>query len=176
MDYNHLKNISQAAGENKDCGVKAIAVCCEVSYSAAHVAMRQAGRINRKPSYRHMYPFAARLFNKLLIHVTNNYSSRTIRTLERELPARNFLVFVRRHAIGVKGGQVIDHAQNSCRHIKEIYEVVNTEDVIEITDKDMDGYIMQGERTAASLGLSPVHSNGNYCDSYRIARNRRVLK
>lgn len=123
-DYDALRAKSTLHSEDRDCGVIALSVCCDVSYEDAHVALELAGRAKRKPTYAYMYEPAVSLLNKRLVS-TNKFKSRTIRTLERELDKGNYLVRVTGHAVGVCGGKVVDWSSGRCKRIKEIYEVID---------------------------------------------------
>lgn len=124
LDYDSLNNISNSFKENNDCGVVALAVCCNVSYEDAHAALELVGRKRRRCTNRYMYEPAADLLDKKLV-LTNKFKSRTIRTLERELDHGNYLVRVTKHSVGVNNGKVIDWSTGRCKRIVEIYEILD---------------------------------------------------
>lgn len=122
MDYETLKQEATFTfGDKNFCGVLAVAVAFSVPYEDAHAALELAGRKKGKATYRDMYFIAADLFGKRL--VKRDFRAKTLRTLEREIPKKNFLVRATKHAVGVAEGRLVDWSAGRCKRIVEVFEV-----------------------------------------------------
>jgi len=122
--FDELKAEAIPFKENKDCGVKAVAVAFGISYADAHAAMELAGRKHRESSYPEFYHTAAKLFDKKLVAVGKKFYAKTIKTLERELPKnRRYIVMVANHSVGAADGKIIDWSKGRCHRIQCILEV-----------------------------------------------------
>ena len=126
--FQSLETDRHLLNEYRDCGVKAMAVCCQVDYKTAHAYLAKAGRLKRKGTFLPMYHRVAGYLNKALIR-TKKFESKTIRTLERELDDKNYLVRVggmtNGHVVGVANGQIVDWSRGKCLRIREVYEVLD---------------------------------------------------
>jgi hypothetical protein len=59
------------------------------------------------------------------LDVSKQYKGRTVRTLERELPAgKRFLVYTRGHVLGVRHGKVEDYTAGRLHRVTKIEEIV----------------------------------------------------
>jgi hypothetical protein len=128
MDFRSLESERLSFGEYNDCGVKALSVCCEVDYRDALAALELAGRQPKGGTMRYMYNIALPLLDCEMEDVSDQFSSKTIRTLQRELDAKgdksNYLISVRNHAVGVKAGKIIDWTEGRCYRILKISRVI----------------------------------------------------
>jgi hypothetical protein len=116
-------NKLSVSNEAADCAVRAIAVCCDISYEEAH---KLATKHGRKPGTGTDWSIIVKTINELgyaLIWV--NTPCRTIRVLERDLPKTgSFLISVRGHVLGYHNGQSVDWAAGRCHRIRTVWRIL----------------------------------------------------
>lgn len=109
--------------EDNDCGVRALAVACEIPYEQAHWSLQEAGRLaGQSCCMPQMIDAANRLRFAM---VPTDCKSRTLRTVERELKKTHggFIVTTTDHAVGVWNGEMIDHARGRLWRLDGIYRI-----------------------------------------------------
>ena len=117
------KHALSTAREKSDCGVRALAAACEVSYEEAYQALSDAGRKPRHWTYDKQLEKAARALGKRL-QKNVSMAGTTVRKLGRELPSANWIVHVRGHYLAVVGGQVIDWSVGRLFRAKYAFKVI----------------------------------------------------
>lgn len=125
--YKDLREKSVSLGEAKDCAVIALSVACDVPYEDAHAALELAGRQPRGSSKLSMFPVALDLLGYEWVPVKNQFKSKTVRTLEREIKTlgitQPLLVRVRNHVLTIKDGKVHDWSEGRCHRVLDITTV-----------------------------------------------------
>ena len=123
--YTTLLQDSYALGETKDCSVRALTVVSGRPYREVHEVFRKCGRRHRRGTPRHVTQKAIAALGLYALDVSKQYKGRTVRTLERELPAgKRFLVYTRRHMLGVRHGKVEDYTSGRLHRVEKIEEIV----------------------------------------------------
>lgn len=118
-----LKISSDRMGEHQDCAVKAVAIVAGLTYMDAHKIMKTHGRKNRETTPDRITRKALRQLGFKLKKI--KFRAKTIRTIERELdPNKIYLVWVRRHVLAVRGGEVCDWSRGRLHRVKEVREVL----------------------------------------------------
>lgn len=109
--------------EDNDCGIRALAVACCVTYEKAYWALKEAGRRDGHVCRMTQVIDAANNLRHLMVRIT--CTSKTLRTVERELAKTygGFIVTTVDHAVGVWNGELIDHARGSLRRLDGIYRI-----------------------------------------------------
>jgi hypothetical protein len=110
--------------ETKDCGVITLAIVCDVPYADAYAALAKSGRRPCGPSGQGMYDHALRLLGYKRFRYP--VRSRTIRSLERELPAGpRFMVHIRGHVLAFRHGKPQDGVSGGrLFRVKCVYQIV----------------------------------------------------
>lgn len=93
--------------EHNDCGVRAVAAACNVSYDKAYKAMSKAGRRPKGLSYPDQIFSAIEALGKETLELVD-LGGVTVRQLPKHLTRGNYLVAVRRHFLAIVDGEVID--------------------------------------------------------------------
>jgi hypothetical protein len=128
MTYDQLKNDAEAIGESNDCAVRTVAVITGKPYKDVHSKFRCWGRKKGRSTPRYMTKCVIDDFGFKLEDVTNKFGSKTVRTLERELPCKGvFLIAVRGHILGARDGQIFDWTQGRLHRIQAVYKVYPSE-------------------------------------------------
>jgi len=122
-----LNIVSAVYHEKSDCAVKATAIVCNVEYKEAWDMLSRQGRKPRKGTNfedvtKPAIEKAGYTVTLLENHIMNR--AKTIRTLKYKIPSRGvFLVRVRAHILAVRGGEIHDWSENTCKRIKSIWRV-----------------------------------------------------
>jgi hypothetical protein len=122
MTYDDLLAEGRRLKEKNDCAVRAVALACSVSYGVAHTTLgmngrKDGGRTEDHIIFRsiHQLGFTYRKFK---------VKSKTIRALEKELPAEGaFLVRVRGHILCIRDGVNHDWAQGRLHRIMVVHQI-----------------------------------------------------
>ena len=124
--FSELVSASQKVNERNDCGVKALAVVSGRKYNSARRALAGSGRRSGRGTSIFSMQMSLGAFGlkmePLSGHAMNK--AKTIRTLKKVIPSRgNFLVHVKGHILAIRGGEIHDWSEDSCRRIKQIWRV-----------------------------------------------------
>lgn len=136
-----LKTIDQKSvshNEKNDCAVRAVSIVTNYSYDDVHYIFSLCGRKQRHGTKWETTEKAVRLLRFRMVEITNTYSSRTIRTLERELKRRGknrLLVRVRGHVLPVVNGKVYDWTSGRCHRIQKVYRLVEVSEEFHQAEK-----------------------------------------
>ena len=133
--YDALSQASRSMQEWNDCAVIATAIATgyEEDYEGVRYAFELCGRRPRSGTPFHITKKVVGLLDCTIEEVTHHFSSRTIRTLEREMRHRKGRYLVRTggrtvgHLVAIKDGKVMDWSKGRCKRIKEIYRVKDKE-------------------------------------------------
>lgn len=121
--------------DRNDCTVISVAIACRVDYETAHKVMARCGRKPGHGAGREVYLKAVSMLGRWAYHVVDKYeakedrefTSRTVRTLERELykkaRGRRFMIRVYGHLLAFNGVNICDWTKGRHHHVKEIWEV-----------------------------------------------------
>lgn len=109
--------------EDNDCGVRALAVACNIPYEKALWSLQEAGRIAGQSCCMPQIIDAAHRLRHAM--VATDCKSKTIRTVERELANTHggFIVTTLNHAVGVWNGELIDHARGRLWRLDGVYRI-----------------------------------------------------
>ena len=117
-----MEDLKHSRNKN-DCGVRALAAACAVSYEGAERALADAGRKPGRWTYNKQLIAAAKALGKAL-QFNESMAGVTVRKLGRELPSGNWVVHVNRHYLAVVAGEVVDWSAGSLRRVKSAFQVV----------------------------------------------------
>ncbi|HCH32649.1 MAG TPA: hypothetical protein DE045_06895 [Oceanospirillaceae bacterium] len=122
ITYKSCLPVSQAHNETNDCTVKAVAIATNLPYKLAHAKLAEAGRPNRKGTYRPMY---RKVMEDLGFSVTDIHTpAKTVATIERYLnPAKRYVITVRGHALAAANGKIEDWSEGRRYRIQNVWEV-----------------------------------------------------
>lgn len=127
--FGALDRESSRLGEEKDCAVKAVAIVCgrEKDYKGVLQLFKQNGRQYRGKTKNRTTKKVIKALGCEMVDVTGHFSSKTIRTLEREMRGveGRYLISVRAHLLSIVDGQVHDWSRGRCHRIKKIYKIVD---------------------------------------------------
>lgn len=117
---------SRRLHENRDCAVRAVAIATDYSYEDVHYTFGLCGRKSRRGTPWEVTEKAVRLLRYRMIDKTFAISSRTVRTLERELrwSDHSYLVRVNRHLLPVVKGRVYDWTKGRLHRIIQVHRLV----------------------------------------------------
>ena len=125
--YQKLKKESDKLNEHNDCAVKAIAIACNIKYKDAWNLAKKFGRRyrGRTNSLQTTYPaIRSKGFTCSILENHKMNKAKTVRSLKQLIPSRGvFLVFVRGHVFGVRGGEIHDWSEGRCHRIKLIMRI-----------------------------------------------------
>ena len=108
--------------ERADCAVRAVTAVTNIPYDTVHEQFAKGGRKSRGRS-------ANGLAEKICVRLGFvlepwEVTAKTIRTLERELPAKgHFLIEVRGHMLAVINGKTVDWSAGRQHHIQNVWRV-----------------------------------------------------
>ena len=115
--------------EDRDCAVRAVAIAADYEYDDVHYVFGRCGRVSRRGTQWHTTEKAIRMLRFKLVDVTDQFDSRTVRSLENE--ARwikgRFLVKVRGHVLPLVDGIVHDWTQGRLHRIVAVYQLVEVD-------------------------------------------------
>lgn len=137
--FDNLTKAQLSVRENDDCGVKAIAVVCDVSYAEAHIAMAKQGREKGKATsmaaiheairslgfkvervwpdeFISKYPKA----HQILKSVTTHHPRRFNKVWK---DGNNYLMYTDGHVSAIADGTMHDHAINKALRATHVYKV-----------------------------------------------------
>ena len=128
---------SKKKNEHRDCAVRAVAIATDYEYDDTHFVFETCGRRRRKGTPWGVTEKAVHLLRFRMIDVTDQFSSKTVCTLEREMRWRrdSYLVRVSRHVLAVKGGRVHDWTQGRRHRIISIYKLVEVSEEFHRADQ-----------------------------------------
>jgi hypothetical protein len=107
--------------KRNDCAVRALSIASGLPYEAVYGLLQCLGRGPGECTPRKMQIDALECMGLKWREVTKEYDCRTIRTFQRTAKKdRIYLVFVRRHVLCVRGGEVYDWADNRLHRIQHI--------------------------------------------------------
>ena len=108
--------------ERADCAVRAVTAVTNIPYDTVHAQFKKGGR---KQSCRSANGLAERVCVQLgFVLEPWEVTGKTIRTVERELPAKGrFMVSVRGHLLAVIDGKTVDWSAGRQHHIIEVWRV-----------------------------------------------------
>ena len=118
-----IQRDSNSLDEKNDCAVKAVAIVANHPYKCTHRLFVTGGRKKRKPTEWRLTKLVLKLLG---CHVkrTRQFDARTIRALEKQLPAKGrFLIRTSNHILAVIDGKVFDWTQGRLHRVCEVYEV-----------------------------------------------------
>lgn len=143
--YEDLRRSANELGEKDDCGVKAVAVACDISYEKAHAMLKEEGRKDRNgTAFRFTERVCAKLGKKLVrIHscdFIDKYpgAHSKLKNVTTHHPRRfnsvwkdgkTYLFLTSGHILAVKDGVVIDWSVNNSLRVVYIYEVVDVKPI-----------------------------------------------
>lgn len=161
-------------GETNDCTVKAVAIATGEGYDKAHAHLKSLGRKPRKGFFWHQdsvvgwknypvnqYPLGTEGYitglHRLGYKATEvtDFDAKTVISLERDpkLAKGRYIIEVRRHALAMVDGQVIDHSKGTRRRPNKIWKIepIETQQVA----PKVEGFRKLRHRKAKRLGLDP---------------------
>lgn len=114
--------------ETNDCGVKALAIVCEVPYARAHAALKAVGRRDRKGTTHRQLMAAAQSLGFLVGDPEKPPKAKTMTSLptalrEAGLLGNRYIVWVPGHIAAFAGGKVEDWTSGRRHRIEAIYRV-----------------------------------------------------
>lgn len=121
IEYQKLRKDSDRRGERADCAVIAVAVTAGLTYNQAWKLLREFGREPRSRT--------PRIVTALALSSLGFYAraiqpiAKTVRSLERKLDERTYLVFTRGHVLAATEGKVVDYTAGRLIRVNEMYEV-----------------------------------------------------
>ena len=120
-------------GEKNDCVVVALASALKMSYKAAHKLASKYGRKNRQGMYtehvNRMTKEISSLRMMTMDEITTYYKStgklraNTLSTFTKRYPVGTYFLLVRRHAVTVKDGVVLERGTPRNWHVRQAWEV-----------------------------------------------------
>ena len=122
---NYAKAVIKAneARENNDCGVKAVAIACDVAYIVAKKALEKQGRIARKGASLGsiLDAFKALGFKAERVEL----KAKTVTGLESDptVKAGHYVALVRGHILAIKNGSVEDWTEGRKHRIVLAYKI-----------------------------------------------------
>jgi len=142
--FTQLTEDSRFLGETNDCGVKAVALACDVPYAEAYVKLKRLGRRDRKGTPWAMIRRAIEEFgfeiktwttweqrqlidtypgvHKNLHQITTHHPRRFPKAWA-PLKEKRLLLGVHKHVAAFRDGEVIDWTVNSAKRVWMILEV-----------------------------------------------------
>jgi len=127
--YKDLQSRTERWEETNDCTVKAWAVVANLSYEDAHDDLRSRGRRHRKGvNMRAMLISLLIQRNLSAVDVTVKWRKKGVKTVTTAAkldPKGTYLVFVKRHVLAVKGGQIHDWTAGRRHRVNQIYQITN---------------------------------------------------
>lgn len=118
---------SSAMGEHGDCSVRAVALTTNVPYETAHIALRVAGRRNRRGAFENQIIKATRSLgytvDPKVIPKQSNGSLYTAKTIGRVYPTGNYLVYTRGHVFALVNGSVLDWTEGKKHRVLGLQRV-----------------------------------------------------
>lgn len=128
-NFETISKESQIKNEHNDCAVRAVAIACDYEYDDVHYLFNICGRKDRHTT---PWPITRKVISLLryqLLDATDNFTSRSIRSLEREmrLSCGRYIVRVRKHVLPIVNGKVHDWSKGRCHRILAIYELKETD-------------------------------------------------
>jgi len=118
-----IQKDSDSLNEKNDCAVKAVAIVANHPYKCTHRLFEAAGRKSKKGT---AFYITKKVLRSLGCHIkqTKQFDARTVRTLEKQLPAEGrFLIRTSNHILAVIDGKIIDWTKGRLHRICHIYEV-----------------------------------------------------
>lgn len=117
---------SKAKNEYKDCAVRAVSIACNYTYDDTHYAFQCCGRRHRRGTRWEIIEKVVELLRFRMVDVTDHFSSRTVRTLEREMRGRrgSYLVRVYKHVLPVVNGKVYDWTKGRLHRVNRVFKLV----------------------------------------------------
>jgi hypothetical protein len=127
--FEELMQRSESVNEKNDCVVKALSILTDYDYDDVRYVLGLCGRKPKRGCDFRVTSKAIGLLRHKIIDVSDYFSSRTVRTLEREMQGvkGRYLVRVRRHMLAVVDGKVHDWSRGRCHRIREIYQIKETD-------------------------------------------------
>jgi hypothetical protein len=118
--------------ETNDCTVIAVSVACGISYAKAHALLAAAGRKPRKGLSQYKYHPVIEALGFEVVKITDQFKSKTVRTIERELAAKyggiKILVNVPRHVLAWDGTQIVDWSAGRIHRVENVYAIMPSTD------------------------------------------------
>lgn len=125
--FSELNKASDAQHETKDCSVKALAIVASVDYTAAHAALKQQGRKNRKGCSTHQINRAAIALGCVVVQIDKPAAAKTMKTVGPALLASGqpgaHLIYMRGHVAAVVAGQVADWTRGRRHRVSSIFRI-----------------------------------------------------
>jgi len=120
-----ISDSSAKYGEDKDCTVVALAVILDGDYPRAHAALKKAGRKDGRGMASYLWEKVYPKVGYALDVVTNNFKSKTIRALEKELAelddGRKYVINVSGHVAAWDGKELVDWTSGRLHRIQEVF-------------------------------------------------------
>ena len=105
--------------ERRDCGVRALAVVCFITYEEAHAALKAVGRKNNCGTAASRLIKAAKALGYTL---EKKNASGSLANVKRELPTGQWIAHTSDHWVGVDNGVAVDWAAGTRKRIKWAYK------------------------------------------------------
>jgi hypothetical protein len=142
--FNNITADSRAEFEWNDCGVKAVALLCDVPYTVARAKLKELGRTDRKGTpYQAIYAaidffgYEIRKWtiaehravidsypgHHKMLHQITTHHPRRFKAVWAAHADKRLLLCVRKHVAAYVGGEVVDWSVNSSKRIWQIVEV-----------------------------------------------------
>jgi hypothetical protein len=145
--HDRAADISAALGEDKDCGVLALARVLDISYETAHMALMDAGREHSKGTPRHVTRAALRSlgFKVLRTWSPTDLALATGRPAARQIitadPMRfpgtwnhmpPMLIFIKEHVAAFRAGTLHDWTNDANAPVQEAWEIARISDQVQL--------------------------------------------
>lgn len=114
-----LRNIKHR--EDKDCAVRALAICANIPYDRAHSLLAKNRRTNNGAT--NTSAVIGQLMNLGYRVESTTISARTVRSVERELIKGVYLLFVTGHFVALVDGRIYDWSRGSLKRVQAVYRI-----------------------------------------------------
>lgn len=122
--YQCAINDSEFIGEKDDCAVIATSIATGIDYKVMHALFKDHGRVDGEPTMNYLIEEVLHRTQHVNLDF-DDYESKTLRTIGKELNKGTFLVFVRRHVLCLKDGMIFDWANDRKFQIRFIWKIVD---------------------------------------------------
>lgn len=121
--YEKIKHVGLTYYKDRGfCAVVAVAVSCGVGYGKAYHTLRRLGRVHGQGTYRHQTLGALEELGRKVTPI-KGLAGKQVRTLPRVLGKGMFLVFVNRHVLCVRDGDVVDWTAGRAHRVREVWQI-----------------------------------------------------
>tara|TARA_R100001530_G_scaffold35557_5_gene27732 strand:- start:371 stop:802 length:432 start_codon:yes stop_codon:yes gene_type:complete len=135
MTFAKVNKQRRRFNEAHDCGVKALAIACNVNYAEAHAALKKVGRRNRWGTSYFELVFAARSLGFALDRVIRPHAAKTTGSLPKAMKQAGladgrYIVWVSGHILAFVDGRVEDWSHGRRHRVRTIDRVIPFRDLL----------------------------------------------